>query len=528
MREMTSAVVEAPHVQARFRPVHCRLLLLIAAALLFALRLEYLLVHCPVDLSGDEAQYWDWSRRLGLCYYSKGPVIAYIIRASCAIFGNAMWAVRLPALILGAGTMLVTYDCTRRLFGNERLALGATLLLQLSPIVIAGAFLMTIDSPLFFCWGLAIDLLAMATFQRKRWAWPLLGVVIGVGSLTKYAMLLFLPIVGVALLVENRPLLRTAGPWLSLAIALLCMTPVAIWNQQHDWVTLKHVAHQTGATGGALSRGNTLETIAGQIGAVGPTITVLIAAGVLHAYRGRDRRAMFLASVGLIFLFFNLLASLVAKVQQNWPAPAYFSLIILAAWFVSSQRQSNWRRWRGWVYGSIAIGLGTLIVARDPTLLFPLLRPFAKKSLATVDLLSRLRGWQVCGQRITRDLATLPPGSFVLCDDYQQTAEMAFYVAGQPTTYCAGPYLGARLSQYDMWPDHRLDRTSPLVGRDAIYLGKGGEMPAEMSTAFVSIEPMPDVDIIVRDVVVKRFRIWRCTQFKGFDAIGSRPSPGSF
>ncbi|HMO25806.1 MAG TPA: hypothetical protein PKB10_06010, partial [Tepidisphaeraceae bacterium] len=65
----------------------------------FVAHLLYLTINCPIDLSGDEAHYWDWSRQLDLSYYSKGPVVAYIIRASCAIFGDVMWAVRLPALL---------------------------------------------------------------------------------------------------------------------------------------------------------------------------------------------------------------------------------------------------------------------------------------------------------------------------------------------------------------------------------------------------------------------------------------------
>jgi len=80
----------------------------------FVSHLLYLTHNCPIDLSGDEAQYWDWSRNLDLSYYSKGPLIAYIIRASCGLFGDNMPAIRLPALLLGIGTSLVTYALTRR------------------------------------------------------------------------------------------------------------------------------------------------------------------------------------------------------------------------------------------------------------------------------------------------------------------------------------------------------------------------------------------------------------------------------
>ena len=70
----------------------------------------------------------DWSRHLDLSYYSKGPMIAYIIRGSCAVMGDTMPAVRLPALILAVGTSVCAYWLTRKLFGSDRLALGAVLL----------------------------------------------------------------------------------------------------------------------------------------------------------------------------------------------------------------------------------------------------------------------------------------------------------------------------------------------------------------------------------------------------------------
>ena len=58
--------------------------LILGAALL---RLVYLANDCPLDLAPDEAHYWDWSRHLDWSYYSKGPLVAWIIRLSCWLFG---------------------------------------------------------------------------------------------------------------------------------------------------------------------------------------------------------------------------------------------------------------------------------------------------------------------------------------------------------------------------------------------------------------------------------------------------------
>ena len=49
----------------------------------------------PTELSGDEAQYWDWSRQLQLSYYTKGPGVALIIALFTDIFGDNELAVRL-------------------------------------------------------------------------------------------------------------------------------------------------------------------------------------------------------------------------------------------------------------------------------------------------------------------------------------------------------------------------------------------------------------------------------------------------
>ena len=51
------------------------------------LHMVYLAYNCPLDLAPDEAHYWDWSRHLDWSYYSKGPLVAYLIRLSVMVTG---------------------------------------------------------------------------------------------------------------------------------------------------------------------------------------------------------------------------------------------------------------------------------------------------------------------------------------------------------------------------------------------------------------------------------------------------------
>src|SRR3981081_3863550 len=66
----------------------------------------------------DEAHYWMWSERLAPGYFSKGPGIAFAIRASTAIFGATEFGVRFWSPILAAGTSLLLFYLGRRIF-NE-------------------------------------------------------------------------------------------------------------------------------------------------------------------------------------------------------------------------------------------------------------------------------------------------------------------------------------------------------------------------------------------------------------------------
>jgi hypothetical protein len=375
---------------------------------------------------------------------------------------------------------------------------------------------------MFFCWAAATYFAAMAIFDRRKSMWIGVGMAIGIGFLAKYAELLwFLGLFGFLLSGRRKRDLKYA--MVSVVIAALFTIPVIAWNFQHDWVSFRHVATQTGASQGTFEILNVVELLASLIALVGPTLAVLMAAAVVRPDSGDEPAASkisMLIWIGLTYLALNVLASIRTKVQANWPAPGFFTLLIVTAYFLGNRMQNirSWKPWRGWFYASIIIGLIVIPVAHDTSVLFPLVRPFvsAKFDLSRIDALERLRGWSSLGDYVSDQLKAMPPGTFILCSDYQQTAELAFYADGQPTTYCSGLYAGKRMSQYDIWPDRRLDEKSPLLGKDAIFVGKGGPLPDEISAAFQRVEKLPILPVIVRGVEVRSFKTWRCFGFKGF------------
>jgi hypothetical protein len=503
---------------------------------------NYLRYDCPLDLAGDEAQYWDWSRQLEISYYSKGPLVAYIIRASTAIFGNTMPAVRYPALLLAIGTAICSYWLIVKLFASDRLALGAALLSHCVPVFIAGSILMTIDPPFFFCWALATCFAAKIFFDRSKWAWIALGAILGIGFLAKYGMFLWL--VGFAFFFlwdrDSRRWLRTIWPWVMIAIALAFTTPVVIWNARHGWSSLYHVQHQTG-TGFAIN--NPFEYLGGQVAILGLPIAIIMTASVFYVF-GKSAKAdphqralRYLVAIGLSIFAIVFADSFRSKVQPNWPAPAYFTLMILSAYFLSLRlgQRAHWKWW--WRGNLIAAAVGAMIMmplVHDMSALYPYLPTIDKvmsklgrkkpMTARQIDPTAKLRGWQELGQRVGLEIRTLGPDAFLMGEDYQTTAELAFYSPHQPKTYYASSYFDVspgRLCQYDMWPDRSLDpKNTTLLGKDAIYVGY---MRKQLAAAFDSVEAQPDEVIMRRGFEVQRFIIWRCRGFKGL----TRPTTGT-
>ena len=550
-----------PENRSGLTPARCRILFAIVVLLNLWASWRFLTQDCPVDLAGDEAQYWTWSRHLAAGYYSKGPLVAYLIRASCAGLGDSMPAVRLPALLLAAGTSCCTYWLTRKLFGSDRLALGAFLLGAIVPMFAAGGTLMTIDPPLFFCWALATCFLAKATFDRSRWAWPAAGAAAGLGVLAKYGMLLWPPLVILWLAIDpaGRRWLRSPWPWVMAVSTLLCLTPPLAWNVQHGWVTFHHVATQVGGEASGTPGGemfvlrlikgagrtilNVLGTAGIQAAAVNPVLCVFVIGAVIYTLSTSSagdphrRATRFLLTIGGGFWLICLCDALVAKVEPNWPAPAYFTLLILTAHFIATVRRKDWKPWRGWFWAAVILGLIGSTLLHDLTKLYPAVawanRTFPRRdgrprlSPKNVDPEYKMRGIQrTFAPAVAADLDRLPPGAFVLCEDYMDASQLSFYLPGQPPTYFAGSYwtdptVRRRWTQYDIWPDRQLDRAE-LIGRDAVYVGWPNYAPLRES--FASVTKLPNIDVRIDGLVVRSWAVWRCEGFKGM-ARPSGPGP---
>ena len=261
---------------------HLTLLLILVVTILRTAALSI----SPLELGVDEAQYWLWSKTLDFGYFTKPPLIAWIIGASHWLFGHHVMAVRLPACWLNFATALVLWQTTIWLYGPKAGRWAALLWISL-PAVGLGSFLISTDTPLLLC--ISLTLLAIAGSSCNKIpptpAMICAGFALGVGMLAKYAALYGL--FGLLLIWaigrhQPAPIIRGKHLLLALVAFLITASPNLVWNIAHDFSTMRHLGDNANFAKQTNNFTESLIFLISQAGVAGP-LTFLLMSGIFKA-----------------------------------------------------------------------------------------------------------------------------------------------------------------------------------------------------------------------------------------------------
>ena len=400
---------------------------LLLVGLLTGLRIA-LLFSADHNLGPDEAQYWTWAKDLDLGYFSKPPMIAWIIAATTAVFGDGEAAVRLASPLFHMGTALLVFALARDLY-DDRVAFWSALTFATVPAVWFSSGLITTDVPLLFFWALALLALHRTLTECSlRWA-LLLGISIGLGLLSKYAMLYFLlcTVIYLASTAEHRWLLGSRLGLIAIGIALLLFSPNILWNMTHDFSTVAHTAENARWWGQLFEFGDLLEFLGAQFGVFGPILFGALIWG-LATRRSRGHEAdRYLLCFVLPVILIVAIQAWVSRAHANWAATAYVAgSILIVAWL---GRTPLGRR-----AVTASIGLHTVVgLALGALILYPALAD----ALGRGQDFKRIRGWDSLGAMVVQKVDSddgSPPYSAILTDDRHIHAELRYYAraAGLP------------------------------------------------------------------------------------------------
>lgn len=320
-----------------------------------------LFLAAVIPLSADEAYYWVWGQRLQLSYFDHPPLVSWLTYLG-NIFSSVGHAVRWPAVILGHCMILVWIDIFKDKISVEKTRTLIYLIL-FSPLLGFGSLIVTPDLPVIFFWSAAIwSCLRIFEKQALR-DYALFGAILGLGFLSKYHIVLFVPCLLFYLTFEKKwSDVKIKGVCLTLVFGLIFSLPVLIWNYQNDFQSFMFQINH-GFTRPSYKVSWTLTYLAGQLLIIFPT--VLWAA--LKARPQKDLRFLYYCS--WVPLAFFLLTSFKALVEANWPIIAYPAVLALAA--IAGLSKNSLR---------IYIGFwGTTVVLVLSTLFIPQLRSLNKK-----------------------------------------------------------------------------------------------------------------------------------------------------
>ncbi|MCB1275444.1 glycosyltransferase family 39 protein [Prosthecobacter sp.] len=493
---------------------------LLAAVFIARIGVMLLFVN-GADLAGDEAYYWDWGRRPDWCYFSKPPMIGWMMGVIGWLTGNAEWGIRFAALLLGTVTLVIIHRIALVLFDAKTAFLTA--LLVVLTIATAGLnLLLTIDAPLLVCWTLGLLLFWFAAQKPTcNVRWLALALVIGIGTLSKQMMLAFpaLMLLFAAVSREDRALLRNPRMWVAIVAGMAFIIPVLRWNQEHAWITLEHTKHHFDTKELGVGRwiGRTLENVGLQALIYTPVTFVALVAAMLAAIKQRKqvtRPVLFLLLASAPALTCFAVLALRQRINPNWPA-AFFvpAFVLAAAWMrglLPTKANPGWQKWSLRVGGALVVILHLLLVIVFAT------------DLKGINKLASIRGWREAGVEAQKFLDQVPRRgkTFVMALGHRyHAAQMAFYMPSHPRVYRWEP-SGTVQSQYEIWPG-----PEERIGDDALILLPSEEeemtLSPEVADAFEKVERLENIRIPLGQET-REFGVYLGHNLKSWKAVGTK------
>jgi 4-amino-4-deoxy-L-arabinose transferase-like glycosyltransferase len=508
---------------------------------LTAIRLSILATS---DLEFDEAHYWMWSERLAPAYFSKGPGVAFAMRASTAMFGANEFGVRFWSPMLAAGTSLLVFYFARKLF-SEAAGFWGVIALNVTPIFNIGSFVMTIDPLSIFFWIAAMFAfwLALERSPNFSWWWPLTGLLVGLGFLCKYtnALELLSIFAIVALTPRWRDEFKRPGLYCALGIFALCTIPPILWNAQHAWVTLGHLRSRGGLNEGIGIHPTELLKFLGEHFLVySPLLFLAVAWAVIASWKRAQQqfRVLFLFWFGAPVVAFYLLLSLNKAAAPNWDALGILSFGILALGFWRERLETG-AALRSIAAVALVLGLIMSVLALDTDLLRSAGFRFGRS-----DPSDRMRGWKAATgalEKLRGDVETkIGERVFLIADERGRASEISFYLRdkrpegpGHPPVYLVESQ--DLQNQFSFWPRYdEFVETPPnaartegdvyteekginlFEGRSAFYIrdGERGGLPRNIVAAFQSTEPVGTIRVVRYGKALRTWQVFLCRSYR--------------
>jgi hypothetical protein len=453
-----------------------------------------------ITLYIDEAQYWTWAQHLDWGYFSKPPGIAGLIALSTGLFGDGILGVKALAMLCYPLAAAACWAIAHRLYDARTAFWSGLAVLTLPMFSWLGLFVST-DALLTLFWSLAL-LAYLRALDSDTWTdWLLLGVVCGLGLLSKYTMAAWLGAAFLHLIAFHRSRLTSAKPWAAAALALLILSPNIYWNFTHDFPTLRHTADITvnkKAGGGFAAFG---EFWAAQWISFGPILGSVFFILLVQVKKSwRDERSRLLLWFTLPLWAIVSAQAMKSSANANWAAPAFAPAVIaVVAWLLQREMKRLL---------IVALGLNLLLV----TVVYHwqnLLVAVNVENPAKMSPFTRAKGWDELGRQL-KPVIQAHPDTVLVADNRTLLAHMLYELRDIKPSAASWNPSGVASDHYKLTTDLR-----PWIGKDAILITQ--DPPGEEFTQrFTSIEQLPTLIAPLDAQTSRNLDVYLLRGFKGY------------
>ena len=449
-----------------------------------------------VDLFLDEAQYWDWSRELAFGYFSKPPLLAWVIAAAEPLCGSSEACARIASPIFYLATCLMIYALGNILYSRTVAAWSALAVAFCLGVAFSSRIIST-DVPLLLFWTVAL-FAYIKLLPAPDWRWAVvLGVALGLGMLAKYAMIYFVMSAICAAFVdrEARVLLARPQTWIAFLIALLILSPNIYWNIANGFVTLKHTGDNISGDGMQFRPGRAGEFFGAQFGVAGPIVFATFLIILVRMWRigiTRQDRLMLAFAVPTLALITAL--SFFRGANANWAAPAILSMTVVAAAWWARNRQS----YALWLTVAIGVIVQAALLVGDAYAYRITVSALGRSA----DIYKRTLGWRELGER-TAALTRSTQAPTVAAEGRAEVAELIFYLRNEPVRTLSWPIHKT--------PDDQFDLTRPIDNFTAEPVLFVSQCPfaSRLKRFYREVQPLGPIDVRTGPTTSRQFHAFR-------------------
>ena len=476
--------------------------IIIAIGVILVMRLAFIGL---MGLMPQDAYYYFYGQHLALSYFDHPPAIAYILKGFTVLFGKHVFVLHLADTMVTILTIWVFYKLSLLFLSKEKASKAVILLFSTAMITIL-SLVSTPDVPLLLFWTLTLWSLSKAIFFEKHSFWIWAGIFTGLAFDSKYTAV-FLPaglILFLLLSAKKRVYLFSKWMLVYIVCFLVTISPVIIWNWQHDFISFRFQSGSRIEQAG-LSSFDPVK-FAGVIGHQALILIPLLFFSILY-FSGRTVKKLFkkLPQVTteklFLFCFFIpvfagfLAISFFYWVKLNWMMPAYIAGIIWVCVYWNKK----------WISYQLALSVGIHLVLMVQILFYPVV---IKSDDTWI-------GWENMYKQVKK-LQLEYPGSFIFSADENKTTSILNFYSDE-MVYSLN-IIGKKALQYD----YIGTETRSLAGKDALFIDsdpdfmENDDNPPDTSLKHYFEEIIPLNPIIVEKggKPVRVFSVYLCRNYK--------------